>query len=76
MAMAANKVADTSRLAEARRAELDWAAGKESAIVSGDKRGLQENRQFTRPAGLSPEDWHTIILCGSPHGATLRQGDK
>ena len=52
--MAANKVADTSKLAEARRAELDWAAGKESAIVSGDKRGLQENRQFTRPAGLSP----------------------
>jgi hypothetical protein len=57
MAMAANRVADTSRLAEARRAELDWDAGKESVIASGNKRGFQESRQFTRPAGLSPADW-------------------
>jgi hypothetical protein len=51
MAMAANKVADTSRLAEARRAELDWDAGKESVIASGNKRGFQEKPEVYPTSG-------------------------
>jgi hypothetical protein len=51
MAMAANKVADTSRLAEARRAELDWDAGKESVIASGNKRFFREKEEAYPTSG-------------------------
>jgi hypothetical protein len=42
MAMTANKAADTRRLAEARRAELDCDASRGGLGTSGNKRGFQE----------------------------------
>src|SRR5208283_1151425 len=74
MAMMANKVADTSKLAEARRAELGWAAGGRSVVSSGNKRLFREKKQPTRRLRPSPEDRHTTVLCGSDRRVTMRAG--
>ena len=52
--MTANRAADTSKLAEARRAELDWAAGKGSLVASGNKRFFRRRWKPTRRVGRSP----------------------
>jgi hypothetical protein len=72
MAMTANKVADTSRLAEARRVELGWAAGEGSVIGAGNKRLFRERWEaYPKRAAVARGLAHRLVKF--PCGVTMRR---